>query len=306
MTDELKDIFDSNFAGEGETPVAVSETPNTEADQAQKAAASETPTGEDVTTEAAADTEAQAQDAATDDGGEKPSEEPQSVPLAALKSEREKRQAAEALANDASAANARLQEQLVQALSAANKGQESKAEKPADPFKDVDFLDNPEGAKQAITSLMDSGFKQQNEAMQQQIRTFSEMIARSKYDDYDEKVDAFKKAAQAQLNTGDSTLLDQFKQHPNPGEFVYQTGRDLALLTTANGDLSALLELERQKAVEAYKQEIAKQVDTKKSEQQESAPTIPPASLATQVGAGETATQDTGFQPLGEVFASHF
>ena len=89
--------------------------------------------------------------------------------------------------------------------------------KPKDEAEKKTFWDDPEAALEAFRK------KTLDETRQQGINTrlsTSELIARSKYQDFDEKVEIFK-----ELMGQNPGLYQQFSNSPDPGEFVYKTAK---------------------------------------------------------------------------------
>jgi len=127
--------------------------------------------------------------------GEPPaSEEPEQnhVPVAALKDERTKRQAAEE--------NARLMQERLQqyeAYYAQQQGDEGEEDNPAELF-----------AQQIMG-------RAEGRILEVKVQ-FSEQLARQKWPDYDEKVELFKEAA-----TANPFLVEELKRAPDPAEYAY-------------------------------------------------------------------------------------
>lgn len=114
------------------------------------------------------------------------------VPLAALKAEREKRQASE---------------QRMQALEQELKRLQEKPQTPAEPEDEFAFFDNPK-------AVLDR--------QRQEIRLeTSALVARSKYADFDEKATLFFQEMVAQ----NPAVIDAMLNNPNPAEYIYNEAK---------------------------------------------------------------------------------
>jgi hypothetical protein len=151
------------------------------------------------------------------------SQEPVTAPIAALQDERRKRQEAEARA-------AQLEAYFQQ-----QQAQQPQQQAP-DFWEDPEANLNQQFQKFGEQLMQTWEQRQASERMNQ-----SELIARSKYTDFDEKVSAFQQAAQ--LNP---TLAREMAMSPDPGEFAYTRGKT-AIEVQQYGSLDALIAAERAK-----------------------------------------------------------
>lgn len=158
---------------------------------------------------------------------EPPSEQNQLPPAeyAALKDERRKRQEAERIAQENAAQLAALQAQL---------------QRPAQEVPE--FWDNPDAN---ISSRLEQFGDQLIQRFQQQQLTerveASELAARTKYSDFDEKLAAFQQAVQF-----NPMLAKQMAHAPDPAEFAYNRGKTV-LDVERVGSVDELLKAERAK-----------------------------------------------------------
>lgn len=153
------------------------------------------------------------------------------VPLQALLDEREKRQ------------------QYEKELKAFREQQEkAKAQAPKLP----DYFEDPEGYNAAVDKLVQDRVSQVearvNQQMSQAWLSMSERAAKARYQDFDEKLEAFSQEAQ-----NNPVLAAQMVQSPDPGEYVYQTGKKLLALSTTP-DLDSLREQIRNELLAEMKQ----------------------------------------------------
>lgn len=124
------------------------------------------------------------------------------VPVAALQDERQKRQQAEDRLRQYDEYFARLQAQSQQ--------------QPA-----PDMFEDPDGFKARLAADLRAELMQELGPVVQQHGTLtraevSEMLARQKHEDYDDKIEVFKEAMQA-----NPFLIEQLKQAPDPATFAY-------------------------------------------------------------------------------------
>ena len=153
------------------------------------------------------------------------------VPLQALLDEREKRQ------------------QYEKELKAFREQQEqAKAKSPKLP----DYFEDPEGYNAAVEKMIAERVAVTEQKFQQQMSTawlsMSERAAKARYEDFDEKLAAFEKEAQT-----NPVLAAQMMQSPDPGDYVYQTGKKLMALSTTP-DLDSLREQIRNELMAEMKQ----------------------------------------------------
>lgn len=127
------------------------------------------------------------------------------VPLSALLSERERRQAAEAKAAEA-------------------------ASKPK-----PDIWENPqEYIKAELDSREAELLTKAEERARVTFLRYTEEAARSRHSDYDQVREAFVEEAQK-----NPAIVSQFSQSPDPGEFIYRQGKTVLELKEVGGDLAA-------------------------------------------------------------------
>lgn len=153
------------------------------------------------------------------------------VPIQALLEEREKRQQYER----------ELKEY---------REQQEKAKKDAP--KLPDYFEDPEGYNAAVEKMVQervSGLEAKvNQQMSAAWLSMSERAAKARYQDFDEKLEAFSKEAQT-----NPVLAAQMMQSPDPGDYVYQTGKKLLALSTTP-DLDSLKEQIRNELLAEMKQ----------------------------------------------------
>lgn len=160
------------------------------------------------------------------------SKESKEVPLVALLDERDKRK------------------QLQAEIEELRKAQEKEEQ------KSVDFWENP----QAALDQIESKYEEKVESLKQEYLAtrLADSITSASYrhKDYDQYREAFAKAAEQ-----NNALVDQALQSGDPGEYIYNTGRQFAQLDSAGGDIDSLREQIRQElmAEMAHKDESKKQ-----------------------------------------------
>ena len=144
---------------------------------------------------------------------EEPAEAPQghAVPLEALLAERERRQAAERLAEELRAKSAEPVDVW------------------ADPQKFVETR-----VKEAETRLLSEAEKRAEQRARELFLSYTESAARGRYGDYDNMRQVF--AEEVQRNP---VLVTQLAAAPDPAEFIYRQGKTAAELREVGGDLSA-------------------------------------------------------------------
>jgi hypothetical protein len=129
--------------------------------------------------------------------------EPQHIPIAALKDERQKRQQLEARLAEYEAYLSQIQQQ-----------QQAPQAKP-------DMFADPEGYEAHLEAQITARLMQQLQPQLQQTQTLtraemSEFVARQKFEDYDAKIEVFKEALEA-----NPFLHSQLMQAPDPATFAY-------------------------------------------------------------------------------------
>ena len=171
--------------------------------------------------------------APTDDG---------KVPIQALLEEREKRQ--------------QYERELKEF-----REQQDKAKKEAP--KLPDYFENPDAYNAAIERMVQervTGLEQKvNQQMSQAWLSMSERAAKARYQDFDVMLEAFSKEAQT-----NPVLAAQMMQSPDPGDYVYQTGRKLQALSSTP-DLDSLREQMREEIRAELLAEARKGEDEKRA-----------------------------------------
>jgi hypothetical protein len=145
------------------------------------------------------------------------------VPIQALLEEREKRQ--------------QYERELKEFREQQEKAKQSAPKLP-------DYFEDPEGYNAAVEKLVQervSGLEQKvNQQMSAAWLSMSERAAKARYQDFDEKLAAFEQEAR-----NNPVLAAQMMQAPDPGDYVYQTGKKLLALSTTP-DLDTLREQMRE------------------------------------------------------------
>lgn len=180
---------------------------------------------------------------------------PETVPLAALKAERDKRQELERQFRE-------LQQQFQQA-------QQPKKE---EPDLASELFENPRKV-----------LEQHHMAIKLET---SEMLARSKYADFDDKASAF-----GELARQNPAIVQQMLASPNPGEFVYQTAKKHA-------------EMQEIGDIDAYKAKLRAEIEAELKGKPNPAATLPP-DLASAPSAGGMKTKPSwdGPTPMRDILA---
>ena len=192
MTETLEQILNETPETEA-APPAETEAPPTDSAQAE---ADTSPEGAQTGEEPKAEAE-EANAEAEVDAPPVSEDEAERVPVAALKDERTRRQAAEAELN-------------------ALRTQEADTPRP-------DVFEDPDGAFAHLEQQFDAKLLTAKLDM-------SEQMAEEAHPDYDEKLDAFAEAVQS-----DPSLSQKLVAHPNPGEFAYRAGAQHLLLKDGGG-----------------------------------------------------------------------
>lgn len=151
------------------------------------------------------------------------------------------------------------------------------------------FWDDPEGHFKSEEQ------KRQEHAVRTRL-TVSEMIARSKYPDFDSHVEKFTQLAQSVPGLGQQMLASA-----DPAEFVYKTAKNHAVIEQAGGVDKLLAEREaKARAEERAKVEAEFKAKDEERERQRAALT---GSLSTATGAGrrQTAPVFAGPTPLADI-----
>jgi len=114
----------------------------------------------------------------------------------------------------------------------------------------------------------------------QQLAARSEAAARTRHDDYDEKLAAFVAAA-----NDNPALAKKMAQHHDPGEYAYITGRDLLALE-GSGSLNELVS-QKDQEIANLKAELAKLSGSKAA-----AEDVPESLSSRQTKGGQDVTED--------------
>lgn len=139
--------------------------------------------------------------------------------------------------------------------------QQEKAKKDAP--KLPDYFEDPDGYNAAVERLVQERVSSLEAKVNQQMSaawlSMSERAAKARYQDFDEKLEAFSKEAQ-----NNPVLAAQMMQSPDPGEYVYQTGKKLQALSTTP-DLDSLREQMREELRAELLAEMKQGEDAKKA-----------------------------------------
>lgn len=227
----LEDLFDSTRNGgtdsDDTAPPAAEGDPQPEANAEPEAKASETPAPEpEAKPEAEAEPEQKADGQAEADDGDLTPDSKAGFKKALAASRSDTREAKKAFRE--------TQQQLAQLQGELKALREMQAPKP-EPAEDVDpdlaFLENPAGAVKTQIETVQAQMRQ--EIMAQRL-AFSEMRARDRHEDYQQAEDAFAQAAKV-----DPRLVEQIRNHPDPAQFAYDTGKLFIEAESVGGDLGA-------------------------------------------------------------------
>lgn len=161
-------------------------------------------------------------------------EEPGHIPIAALKDERNKRQALE---NDL----AQVRQQLAQMQQA-----------PAAPPAPTDFWEDPEGYIEAKAAKLAQ--EQATQIVQGQILSRSMNKVKPKYDDFDEAARAFGEMIQA-----NPTLYDQMLAADEPAEFAYSQAKTQMAIREA-GSIDAYIQAQVEARINAQLSQVTQQL----------------------------------------------
>jgi hypothetical protein len=156
---------------------------------------------------------------------------------------------------------------------------------PQEPAKT--FWDDPEGHLKAMQA------QNQQAALQSKLQT-AEMIARSRYQDFDAKMDAFKEMVQSMPG-----LAQQCFAAADPAEFAYKTAKTHLELREAGGleQLRAKMEAEIRAKVDA---EYKEKQEAEKAERARLAAALPP-SLSDSKGVSQNRVTWGGPTPLDAI-----
>ena len=201
--------------------------------------------------------------------------ESETVPLAAVKDERSKRQAAEETSRNLERQLAEMQGQL-KVLNQQNQPPEQEAPE----LDEERFFADPVGELKRIQDLAKSSAQEATKAAQNSVLTArlqqSEIGMRRYKEDFMEK-----KAHFQEMALKDNTLVVKMLQEPDPWEFAYQEAeKDMTFSQTGNmDDLKASIR-------EELKAEVLAEVKQELAEQGQKLDNLPPSSLAKEPSKG--------------------
>jgi hypothetical protein len=201
-------------------------------------------------------------------------QDPDHVPVAALKDERKKRQESERVAAEYAAKLAAYEQQ-------------SRSPPPAPPVR-PDLFENPDGALDFV----------QQQFQQQLVRTKLDMsvaMARNQYEDYGEAEAAFVEAVKA-----NPSLYDQMMADPHPAGFAYRVGTHVRALRDIGGDPSAYREKVRQELETELRAKWEAEQPLRRSDVRSS---IPPSLAGGRDTAGRFAPAWEGPESLRDILA---
>lgn len=210
--------------------------------------------------------------------------EPEAVPVAALRSEREKRQAAERQA----AEHARMIADLQAKLAAVQSPPPSKPDIAKEMWQD------PEGPEAYAAKLAERQ-RQEVEAQIVQTRfTLSESYARRQYADFDQVAEVFGKAVEAQARglgvaPQETPLAAGLRKHPDPAQFAYEMGKKAMTFARIGDDPEAFIASEVQKRVQAA---------LAAAQSPEASPSLPASLASVRSTGGRTPAGFAGPTPL--------
>lgn len=158
------------------------------------------------------------------------------VPIRAMLDEREKRQ--------------QYERELKELREAQEK---AKANAPDFP----DYFEDPKAYNAAVKKLVEEQVTSVRAEMQQQFSAqwlaMSERAAKARYQDFDDKLAAFSEEAKS-----NPVLAAQMLQAPDPGEYVYQTGKKLLALSSTPDLESLERQIEERVRAKIAQEEAAK------------------------------------------------
>lgn len=211
----------------------------------------------------------------------KPAEAPASPPPAAPTEEMTPREKAAF----AAAQDERRKRQALEAEVAKYR----QAQPPAQPGeKPKTFWDDPEGALKAHEARISE--KETNILL-----NTTERLARSRYQDFDEKVEVF-----AELAKSTPGLAAQMLAAPDPAEFAYTTGKNHQLLKQA-GSVDALIEKARKETEVAVRAKVEAEFKAKEEALAKERAAIPGSLSDTRGSAAPAKAVFTGPTPLGDI-----
>lgn len=223
VSDEsFSDGLESSFVDD------TSPTPRESGEISDEAPTQAGPTSEPASSETAETVTPDTDETPTAEPAEKqdPPAEDSHVPLAALHQERERRR--------------ELAEQNAQLLKLLQPQQQEQT--PADPLASLDFIDDPQGSANALQQYVNTQLEQQRTELthgfKQSLTGLMESQVAATHEDYPQARAVFDDAM-----TRNPVLKAQFDSAPNPAQFAYETGKNMALIQQHGGttDLAALL-----------------------------------------------------------------
>ena len=161
--------------------------------------------------------------------------ESKEVPLAALLDERDKRK--------------ELQSELEQLKKAQEEAKQNQEDLP-------DFWENPQAHLEVIERKFEEKIQQKEQELNARLLQSSMVSAAYRHKDFDQYREAFAQAAEQ-----NNALVDQALMSPDPGEYIYETGRQFAQFDEVGGDIDSL----RAKIRAEIMQELAEKDESKKT-----------------------------------------
>lgn len=201
-------------------------------------------------------------------------QDPDHVPVAALKDERKKRQESERVAAEYAAKLAAYEKAASQA--------------PAPPPQRPDLFENPDGALDHIEQRF----------QQQLVRTKLDMsvaMARQSHPDYGEAEAAFVEAVKA-----NPSLYDQMMADPHPAGFAYRVGTQVRALRDIGGDPEAYRAKVRQELEAELRAQWEAEQPSRRSDVRSS---IPPSLAGGRDTSGRFAPAWNGPESLNDILA---
>lgn len=213
------------------------------------------------------------------------------VPLTELKTEREKRQEAQRLRDEAHTRATELERRLAdrerdyQALmSRLGQPQQQQPQQPAQ--QQPDWLLDPEGAARA---LQESANRQIWSARVE----LSQEVMRARHADYDDMEKLF-----AEVAAKDEGLCQRLAASSNPAKFAYETGKRIAALSKIGGDVNGFEERVRKEEREKVLSEL------KAGRANGTPPQRFPGTLADATASGGQGPMLTDEAMMGDVFST--
>lgn len=150
------------------------------------------------------------------------------------------------------------------------------------------FWDDPEGALKAHEERL------QQTNVTTRLQT-AEMLARSRYKDFDEKVAIF-----ANLVQSTPGLAQQWIAAPDPGEFAYATGKNHMMLEQA-GSLDSIIEKTRKETEVSLRAKWDQEQKDKQADLERQRAALPPSLSDARGAAAMNRTVFSGPTPMGDI-----